>query len=94
MKKLIIAGKEFESRLFLGTGKFSSNQVMSDAIEASGTQMVTVAMKRLDLENKQDDMLTHIRKPGIQLLPNTSGVRNAKEAVFAARLAREALKTN
>lgn len=94
MKKLIIAGKEFASRLFLGTGKFSSNKVMSDAIEASGTQMVTVAMKRLDLANKQDDMLQHITKYGIQLLPNTSGVRNAKEAVFAAQMAREAFETN
>lgn len=94
MKKLVIAGKEFSSRLFLGTGKFSSNEVMSDAIEASNTQMVTVAMKRLDLTNKQDDMLQHITKPDIQLLPNTSGVRNAKEAVFAAQMAREAFGTN
>ncbi len=94
MNKLVIAGKEFSSRLFLGTGKFSSNEVMSDAIEASGTQMVTVAMKRLDLMNKQDDMLQHINKPGIQLLPNTSGVRNSKEAVFAAQMAREAFETN
>lgn len=94
MKKLVIAGKEFNSRLFLGTGKFSSNNVMSDAISASQTEMVTVAMKRLDPDNKEDDMLTHIRKPGIQLLPNTSGVRNAKEAVFAAQLARDAFETN
>ncbi|NDV59884.1 thiazole synthase [Bacteroides sp. 519] len=94
MKKLIIAGKEFDSRLFLGTGKFSSNTVMREAIAVSQTQMVTVAMKRLDLENKEDDMLVHIQKPGIQLLPNTSGVRNAKEAVFAAQLAREAFETN
>ena len=94
MKKLVIAGKEFSSCLFLGTGKFSSNKVMSDAIEASETQMVTVAMKRLDLTNKQDDMLQHITKPGIQLLPNTSGVRNAKEAILAAQMAREAFETN
>lgn len=94
MKKLVIAGREFSSRLFLGTGKFSSNEVMSQAIEASGTEMVTAAMKRLDMNNPQDDMLTHIRKPGVQLLPNTSGVRNAKEAVFAAQLARDAFETN
>ncbi|MDR0507875.1 MAG: thiazole synthase [Dysgonamonadaceae bacterium] len=94
MSNLIIAGKEFTSRLFLGTGKFGSNEIMSQAIEISHTQMVTVAMKRLDLNNKQDDMLTHICKPGVQLLPNTSGVRNAKEAVFAARLARDAFETN
>jgi thiazole synthase len=94
MKNLTIAGKEFTSRLFLGTGKFSSNELMSQAIKASQTQMVTVAMKRLDFNNKQDDMLLHIKYPGIQLLPNTSGVRNAKEAVFAAQLARDAFETN
>lgn len=94
MKKLVIAGREFSSRLFLGTGKFSSNEVMSEAIEASGTGMVTAAMKRLDMNNPQDDMLAHIRKPGVHLLPNTSGVRNAKEAVFAAQLARDAFETN
>ena len=94
MRNLTIAGKEFTSRLFLGTGKFSSNERMSQAIEASQTQMVTVAMKRLDFNNKQDDMLLHIKHPGVRLLPNTSGVRNAKEAVFAAQLARDAFETN
>ena len=94
MKKLIIAGHEFDSRLFLGTGKFSSNEIMEQAILASGTQMVTVAMKRIELENKEDDMLCHIHHPGIQLLPNTSGVRTAEEAVFAAQMAREAFGTN
>lgn len=94
MKKLIIAGKEFDSRLFLGTGKFSSNILMEEAILASGTEMVTVAMKRIELENKEDDMLKHIIHPHIQLLPNTSGVRNAEEAVFAAQMAREAFGTN
>jgi thiazole synthase len=95
MKKLTIAGKVFSSRLFLGTGKFSSNQLMSDAIAASQTQMVTVAMKRLDMDNRHDDdMLQHIMKPDIRLLPNTSGVRNAKEAVFAAQLARDAFETD
>ena len=94
MNKLVIAGKEFSSRLFLGTGKFSSNEVMREAIIASQTQMVTVAMKRLDPDNREDEMLTHVKNPDIQLLPNTSGVRNAKEAVFAAKLAREAFETN
>lgn len=94
MKKLTIAGREFESRLFLGTGKFSSNQVMEQAIFASGTQMVTVAMKRIELDDTNDDMLQHIVHPNIQLLPNTSGVRNAEEAVFAAQMAREAFGTN
>ena len=89
MQNLVIAGKTFSSRLFLGTGKFSSNETMRRAIESSQAQMVTVAMKRLDFNNKHDDMPEHIRQPGVQLLPNTSGVRNAREAVFAARIAVE-----
>ncbi len=95
MQKLVIAGREFNSRLFLGTGKFMSNQLMSAAITASKTEMVTIAMKRVDMENKEDEMLSHvIENPNIQLLPNTSGVRNAEEAVFAAQMAREAFGTN
>lgn len=91
---LIIGGREFHSRLFLGTGKFPSNLLMRQAIEASGSEMVTVAMKRIDLENPNDDMLHHITNPNIQLLPNTSGVRNAQEAILAAQLSREAFGTN
>lgn len=94
MKTLTIAGRDFTSRLFLGTGKFSSNRLMKEAIAASGTQMVTMAMKRVELEDKEDDLLTHIITPSIQLLPNTSGVRTAQEAVFAAKMAREAFGTN
>ncbi|MDE6549193.1 MAG: thiazole synthase [Muribaculaceae bacterium] len=94
MEKLTIGGKEFNSRLFVGTGKFSSNQLMAEAIKASGSEMVTVALKRIDTDNNEDDMLKHILQPGIQLLPNTSGVRNAKEAVLAAQLAREAFETD
>ena len=95
MEKLVIAGREFNSRLFLGTGKFNNNALMAEAIKASETEMVTVAMKRIELEDKQDDLLSHIvQNPNIQLLPNTSGVRNAEEAVFAAQMAREAFGTN
>lgn len=94
MEKLIIAGREFNSRLFLGTGKFNSNELMKKSILASETEMVTVAMKRIDMDNSEDDMLNHIVNPNIQLLPNTSGVRDAKEAVFAAQMAREAFETN
>ena len=94
MKELVIGGRTFRSRLFLGTGKFSSNELMARAIAASGTEMVTLAMKRIDMENPEDDMLAHVRRPGIQLLPNTSGVRDAEEAVLAAQLAREAFGTN
>ncbi|MBO5800031.1 MAG: thiazole synthase [Paludibacteraceae bacterium] len=94
MEKLVIAGREFDSRLFLGTGKFSSNLLMEQSIIASETEMVTVAMKRVDLDDKEDDMLKHIVNPNIQLLPNTSGARDAKEAVFAAQMGREAFGTN
>lgn len=94
MNKLIIGGREFSSRLFLGTGKFSSNAMMEAAIAASGSEMVTVAMKRVDMEDANDELLNHILKPHIQLLPNTSGVRNAEEAVLAAQLSREAFGTN
>lgn len=94
MKPLKIADKIFTSRLFTGTGKFSSNAKMEEAIAASGSQMVTVAMKRINIEDQDDDMLKHILSPDIQLLPNTSGVRNAKEAIFAAQLSREAFGTN
>lgn len=94
MDKLIIGGREFGSRLFVGTGKFQSNEIMEQAIVASGTEMVTVAMKRIDMGNHEDEMLRHVARPGIQLLPNTSGVRDAGEAVLAAQLAREAFGTN
>ena len=93
MEKLIIADREFGSRLFLGTGKFSSNDLMTKAIEASGTEMVTLAMKRVELGDEHDDFVGHIQTPGLQLLPNTSGVRDAEEAVFAAQMAREAFGT-
>lgn len=95
MENLKIAGLEFKSRLFMGTGKFQSNELMRKAIEASETQMVTVAMKRVDTkEPSTDDMLNHIRNKNIQLLPNTSGVRTAEEAILAAQLSREAFGTN
>ena len=89
MSELVIGGRTFRSRLFVGTGKFSSNELMARAIAASESEMVTVAMKRIDMNNPQDDMLVHVRRPEIQLLPNTSGVRDAEEAVLAAQLARE-----
>lgn len=94
MEKLIIGGHEFSSRLFVGTGKFSSNRLMSEAVAASGSQLVTAALKRIDTDNSSDDMLGHIMRPGVRLLPNTSGVRDAREAVLAAQLAREAFETD
>lgn len=95
MKKLVIGGREFSSRLFVGTGKFSSNSVMREALVASGSEMVTLAMKRVDLGNADNDqMLTNVLLDSVQLLPNTSGVRTAEEAIFAAQLSREAFGTN
>lgn len=94
MDTLKIGEYSFNSRLFLGTGKFSSNQLMRDAVIASESELVTVALKRVDLENSNDELLESLKIPSIQLFPNTSGVRNAKEAILAANLAREALETN
>jgi thiazole synthase len=91
---LKIADKIFTSRLFTGTGKFSSALQMEEALLASASELVTVALKRVDFKNSDDDILSHLKYPHINLLPNTSGVRNAKEAVFAAQMAREALETN
>lgn len=91
---LTIADKTFQSRLFTGTGKFSASAVMEDALLASGSELVTVALRRVDMHDDQDDLLKHLNHPHIHLLPNTSGVRTAREAVFAAQLAREALETN
>lgn len=90
---LRIADKTFESHLFTGTGKFASSQLMTDAIRASGSQLVTLAMKRVDLRQRNDAILAPLLEAGVTLLPNTSGAKTAEEAVFAARLAREALGT-
>ena len=91
---LTIAGTEFSSRLFVGTGKFSSSQEMKEAIEASASQMVTVALRRVDLENPHDDIMQALDREKIQFLPNTSGARNVEEAIRLARLARSASGTN
>ncbi|WP_114749115.1 thiazole synthase [Pleomorphovibrio marinus] len=91
---LKIADSPFKSRLLLGTGKFGSPSEMQSAIVESETEMVTVALKRVDSRKKEDDLLTYINRDRVRLLPNTSGARTAKEAVFAAKLAREALETN
>lgn len=94
MKPLIIANKTFDSRLFLGTGKYGSHKMMRESILASGCNMVTMALKRLDIQEKEDFFLQAMEIPGMNWLPNTSGARTAEEAIFAAQLAREALGTN
>lgn len=91
---LTIAGTSFPSRLFVGTGKFASSRVMQEAIAASGSQMVTVALRRVDLHNPQDDIMCALDRSKIHFLPNTSGARNAEEAVRLARLARAASGSN
>lgn len=90
MSPLIIAGREIRSRLFLGTGKFPSNELMRDALDQSGAEIVTVALRRADLSGKGDpyaNILDFIDPEKYLLLPNTSGAMNAEEAVRLARLA-------
>ncbi len=87
---LVIAGRIFRSRLILGTGKFSSPETMRDALEASGAELVTVALRRADLSGRKDpfaNILEFIDPRKFLLLPNTSGALNAEEAVRLARLA-------
>jgi thiazole synthase len=91
---LRIADKTFDSHIFTGTGKFSAPELMVEAIRASGSQLVTLAMKRVDLRQHNDAILAPLLAAGVSLLPNTSGAKTAEEAVFAARLAREALGTH
>lgn len=88
--KLTIAGRQFNSRLMVGTGKFASNELMKKAIEASGSEIVTVALRRVDIENKNDDMLSAVDRQKHLLLANTSGARDAQEAIRLARLSRAA----
>ncbi|MBU0909542.1 MAG: thiazole synthase, partial [Proteobacteria bacterium] len=87
---LTIAGRTFRSRLFGGTGKFSSPKVMKEALDASGCEMVTVALRRVDLANPADDIMSVLDRKKFLFLPNTSGARDAAEAVRLARLARAA----
>jgi thiazole synthase len=94
MEPLKIADKTFQSRLILGSGKFGSVETFRDAVIASGTEMVTLAIKRFDKNTAQDKWLKVLMELNIQILPNTSGARTAKGAVLAAQLAREALQTN
>jgi thiazole synthase len=93
-KPLVIAGVTLRSRLFLGTGKYSSGAVMAESLAASGAELVTMALRRVRTDGASDDIVDHLDTKHYRLLPNTSGVRDAKEAVLAAELAREALGTN
>ncbi len=88
---LVIAGRKFQSRLFVGTGKFSSQELMARSVDASASEMVTVALRRVDLTSsmEEQDPVSFLDRSRIQLLPNTSGARDAEEAIRLARLARQ-----
>lgn len=90
---LIIAGREFGSRLFLGTAGYPNRKLMLDAIAASGTEMVTASIRRISLAGEDESLVDLIPKH-IHFLPNTAGCQTAKDAVLTAELAREALETN
>ncbi|MDH3997584.1 MAG: thiazole synthase [Desulfuromonadales bacterium] len=90
MDQLIIAGRAFNSRLMVGTGKFASNEEMVASMEGAASEIVTVALRRVDIDNPQDSLLNHIDPKRYLLLPNTSGARDAEEAIRLARLARAA----
>jgi len=91
MKALSIAGCPFKSRLFLGTGKFPSAAALKDAIESSGTELVTVALRRVDLKKEsQDDILSAIDRKRVKIMLNTSGARNAADALKIAKIGRAA----
>lgn len=87
---LVLGDHAYTSRLLLGTGKFASADVMARAVAASGVQIVTVALRRFDRDRPDDALLTPLlAMEGVTLMPNTSGARNAEEAIQAARIARE-----
>ncbi len=85
MDNLIIGGVELRNRLLIGTGKFCNNSIVPKVIEGCGAQVVTMALRRVDIDSKEDNIIEYIPKNCI-LLPNTSGARNAEEAVRIARL--------
>src|SRR3981189_3469260 len=89
MEPLVIAGKAFQSRLIVGTGKYKDGAETRRAIEASGTEMVTVAVRRVNLDRSKDSLLDHIDPKKYFLLPNTAGCYTADDAIRAARLGRE-----
>ncbi len=94
MDKLVIAGQTFRSRLFVGTGKYASNTDMAKAIEASGTDMVTVAIRRVDFKNPDANILNHLDFDRYHFLPNTAGSATAEEAIRIANLGRAASEQN
>ncbi len=95
MAQLTIADKVFESRLIMGSSLYPNPEIMRKAMRASGTELVTVSVRRMDMQNRgAGTILQYLREDGYHLLPNTAGCYTAKDAVFTAQLAREALQTN
>ena len=91
MKDLMIGGRKFNSRFFLGTGKFASGELLKAAIEASGTELVTTALTRVHEDDAaHDDILGVIDRSKVEVMLNTSGARNAAEAVRIAKLGKAA----
>jgi thiazole synthase len=88
-----IAGMELKSRIFVGSGKFSNNELIPEIIKSSQTQVMTVAVRRFDFQNPKENILSYIPE-NVHVMPNTSGARNADEAVRIARVAKNAVKTN
>ena len=91
---LHLGNKKLDSRLLLGTGKFNSPEVMKQTIESSQTNMITVAVRRIDFNDNQDPFISHIDLEKYILLPNTAGARNAEEAIRCAKIARSLSKSN
>ena len=91
--QLTIAGRTFESRLLLGTGGFPSLRLLADAIAASGSELVTVALRRID-PDARGSLIDVLEEAGVELLPNTAGCHTARDAVLTAQLAREAFQTD
>ena len=89
-KELVIAGRTFRSRLFLGTGKYPTTQSLSDSIRASGCELVTVALRRVDVGNAEDDILSGIDRSKVEIMLNTSGARTAEEAIRIAEFGKRA----
>src|ERR687898_2313302 len=94
MSDLVIAGRTFRSRLIVGTGKYPSDQIMRAAHEASGTDMVTVAVRRVDISRRSESLLDYIDTSRIFLLPNTAACYTADDAIRTAHLGREAGLSN
>ena len=88
MDRLVLGEHKFNSRLLIGTGKYGSNEILPKVIKESNSEIITMALRRVDLDNKEENILTHIPNE-MTILPNTSGATNHQEAVRIARIAKK-----